>query len=106
MEDLPKESVEVVEAAAAHAEAVETSRKIQIEAAVQDNKEAMVIAFSKAMRDLLTEGDEGTKALLIKKIPLLCTDILTIKSDIRWIKWIGSGIVGGIGLLALKSLGV
>jgi hypothetical protein len=57
--------------------------------------------FVKAMREVLTEGDEGTKALLIKKIPLLCTDILIIKGDISLIKKLGGYILLGVGSLFL-----
>ncbi len=59
----------------------------------------------KAFREVLTEGDEGTKALLIKKIPLLCTDVMLIKSDIATIKKIGGVILLGIGMLFLTLVG-
>lgn len=98
-------SADAVAAATEHAQAIEIARKAQLDEAVQAHKEETLQIFTKAMRAVLTQGDEGTKSLLIQKIPLLCTDILSIKSDIRWIKWIGSGIVAGIGLIALKALG-
>lgn len=66
-----------------------------------------------AMKEVLTQGDEGTKRLLIQKIPLLCTDVMTIKNDIRdiknnqkWQTYIGMAFCTAIGLLALKSLGI
>ena len=52
-----------------------------------------------ALKEVLTQGDEGTKRLLIQKIPLLCTDIMKIKDDIAFIKKIGGYILLGIGTL-------
>lgn len=78
-------SAESVNAAAVHAESVEKSRAAQISAAIKENQDGLVDVFTHAMRAVLTEGDEGTKALLIKKIPLLCTDIMTMKSTLSWI---------------------
>ncbi len=60
--------------------------------------------FVHAMREVLTQGDEGTKSLLIQKIPLLCIDIMKIKGDLVWIKWLLMGMVGGIGVLAISLL--
>lgn len=68
------------------------------------NVETMASAF----RQVLSEGaasDEGSRAILIKRIPIICNDILTMKSDLRWIRWLVVGIAGGIGILALKALG-
>lgn len=69
---------------------------------VQDERISRLILDT--MRKVLTEGDEGTKRLLIQKIPLLCADILKMKVDLVWIKWLLMGVVGGIGLLALATL--
>jgi len=57
------------------------------------------------MQEVLSTGDEGTKRLLIQKIPLLCTDILTMKSDLKLIKKVGGWILLGIGSLFLTLVG-
>lgn len=106
-------SQEAINAQAEAAKAIERARESQLTAAIKANREETLQIFVHAMREVLTQGDEGTKALLIQKIPLLCTDMLTMKNDIRdiksdnkWQKWLLMGICGGIGLLALKMLGV
>lgn len=93
---------EAANAAAVHTEAVAKASEV-----------AMHSVVTAALKEVLTQGDEGTKRLLIQKIPLLCTDVMTIKSDIlkikndiSWMRWLVMGIAGGIGLLALKALGV
>lgn len=64
----------------------------------------MHTVVTSALQEVLTQGDEGTKRLLIQKIPLLCSDILKIKGDLVWIKWFIMGIAGGIGLLVIEIL--
>jgi hypothetical protein len=93
---------EAVNSAAIHEEAQAKARSADMHAVI-----------TTALQEVLTQGDEGTKRLLIQKIPLLCTDVMTIKGDIRdvkndikWIKYFGTAILIGIGYLALKSLGV
>lgn len=105
MDDLTEiASAQAVEAAAAHAEAVETARKSQLESAILSNRDETLKIFTHAMREVLTTGDEGTKALLIQKIPLLCTDILRIKGDLFWIRWLLTGLIAGVGLFAVSVL--
>ncbi len=58
-----------------------------------------------AIREVLTEGDEGTKRLLIQKIPLLCSDMMVMKGDIATIKKVGGYILLGIGALFLTLVG-
>lgn len=62
--------------------------------------------FVAALKEVLSDAETDGSPLLIKRIPFICNDIRDIKSDMRWIKWIGSGIVGGIGLIALKYFGI
>lgn len=97
-------SAQAVEAAASHAQAVEEARKAQLDSAIISNRDETLKIFTHAMREVLTTGDEGTKALLIQKIPLLCTDILRIKGDLFWIKWLLCGLVSGVGLLSISLL--
>lgn len=72
--------------------------------------EHTVNQIAEAFRKILSEGEGGNddtrRAILIKRIPIICNDILTIKGDLRWMKWIGSGFVSAAGLLALKALGI
>lgn len=104
MEDNDIASVQAVDAAAAHAEAIEFARKSQLESAIISNREETLKIFTHAMREVLSTGDEGSKSLLIQKIPLLCTDILKIKGDLFWIKWLLMGMCGGLGLFAVSVL--
>lgn len=64
-----------------------------------------------AFRRVLSEGEgtgdvtgENRRTILIKRIPIICNDILEIKGDMKWIKWLVMGVAGGIGLLALAFL--
>ena len=107
MDNAQEKSAVAVEMATQAASAVEESRS----ATMQVHQQETLNIFTQAMRQVLTEGDEATKKLLIQKIPLLCTDILTMKGDIRdirndakWQKWLLMGIVGGIGLLVISFL--
>ena len=72
-----------------------------------------------ALKDALA-ADPSTTPLLIRRIPFICTEIEKTRTvlenidkrldkhdtDMDWIKMLGYGILGGIGLLALKSLGI
>jgi hypothetical protein len=92
---------EVVQIAAVHEEAQAKARAADMHSVV-----------TAALKEVLTQGDEGTKRLLIQKIPLLCTDVMTMKNDLRdikndgkWTKWIMSGfatfsVLVGLPLLA------
>lgn len=56
-----------------------------------------------ALREVL--NDEGGSPLLIKRIPFICVDILKIKSDIAWIKWLTVGCVGVFSAVGLPVSG-
>jgi len=63
--------------------------------------------FAEAFRKVLSEGEAGNeaqRAVLIKRIPIICNDIIEMKLDLKWIKWLVMGIAGGIGVLALAFL--
>jgi len=64
--------------------------------------------IAEAFRKVLSEGLEGQsenqRVILIKRIPIICNDILEIKSDMKWVKWLVMGIGGAIGILALTYL--
>lgn len=67
--------------------------------------------MAEAFRKVLSEGEasggeEGTgrRAILIKRIPIICNDILTMKNNLKWITWMLMGIAGGIGYIALQVL--
>jgi len=63
--------------------------------------DVMVEALKKALND-----ENPQTPLLVKRIPFICQDIRDIKSNMQWHRWLLVGIAGGIGLLALKQLGV
>lgn len=94
-------SDEAVVSATVHAEAVEKARSSQIQEAIEQQREDMFEVFKQGMRELLTEGDEGTKTLLLQKIPLLCTDIIVIKKDIGWIRTM---LVWGMSIFSVVGL--
>lgn len=98
-------SAEAINAAKNAAEAVEKARQSQFEAAVLSQREETKQVFIHAMREVLSTGEEGTKVLLLQKIPLLCTDMLVMKGDIQVIKQVGKYILLGIGSLFLTLLG-
>lgn len=68
--------------------------------------------MAEAFRKVLSEGEgggdgmngENRRAILIKRIPIICNDILTIKNNLKWITWMLMGITGGIGYIALQVL--
>lgn len=65
--------------------------------------------MAQAFRTVLSEGapeGEGKRTILVKRIPIICNDILQMKGDLTWIKWGLMAILGGVGLLALKQLGI
>lgn len=76
-------------------------------------KEAEHNAISEMVHSALVEGlrkvlvdDEDNSPILVKsKIKRICDDVQSIKTDLWWIKWIGSGFVVAAGMLALKALG-
>lgn len=57
--------------------------------------------IAEAFRKVLGEGEypNDQRVVLIKRIPIICQDILNIKSDINWIKWLTLGLVGGVGAI-------
>lgn len=66
--------------------------------------EHIAAAFRKVLSE--GEGEDGDvrRAILIKRIPIICNDILTIKADLKWIKWLVMGVCGGIGILVVTFL--
>lgn len=55
-------------------------------------QKAMHTSLVGALREVLS--DEGGSPLLIKRIPFICTDILKIKSDMAWVKWLTIACLG------------
>ncbi len=56
---------------------------------------------AEAFRRVIGEDGEGNRAVLIKRIPIICQDIMQIKTDMSWIKWLVMGMVGGMGALVI-----
>jgi hypothetical protein len=100
----------IAEAANAAANAEEARQKA-FKATSQSQREETKDIFVHAMREVLTEGDEGTKTLLLQKIPLLCIDMLVMKGDVReiktnlkWVMWLVMGGVAGVCGIAVMLL--
>ncbi len=73
---------------------------------MKDMEEHDVERVAAAFRRVLSEGENGgdRRAILIKRIPIICNDILTIKGDMQWIKWLVMSIAGGVGVIAIAFL--
>ncbi len=70
-------------------------------------EESTVDKMAAAFRRVLSEGlpgDESNRTILIKRIPIICNDILQMKTDLRWIRWFVMGMAGGIGMVAIFLL--
>lgn len=89
--DLETANAHVISTQTEAAEALQRAQNVQTQAIIQGVKEALTY-----------EGDD--RPALVARIPVICNDIRDIKNDLKWIKWLGYGIVGGIGLIALKAL--
>lgn len=96
---------EAANAAATASEASSNATQVQLESLLKTNQQETYSNLVRAIREVLTTGDEGTKKLLIQKIPLLCTDILTMKGDIVLIKSIGKYILIAMGGLFVTLIG-
>ena len=55
-----------------------------------------------ALREVLTEGEQSEKAMLIKRIPFICNDIRDIKNSLWWQSRI-AGVVGTVVLTLLAA---
>lgn len=72
-------------------------------------KSEQIDLMAEAFRKVLSEGapeGEAQRAILIKRIPIICNDIIEIKSKLQVLVWLACGLLTGVGLLALKQLGV
>ncbi len=82
-------------------QAIELARAAQLQEAVESGIENFF------------ETRKSDRFIDINRIPFICDDMKGMHSamndlatDLRWMKWIGSGFVAAAGLLALKSLGL
>lgn len=69
--------------------------------------EEQVELMANAFRRVLSEGgpeNEGERAILIKRIPIICNDVIEIKLDIKWIKWLVMSMTGGVGTMLILIL--
>lgn len=88
---------------------------------MEPHSEQQIELFAAAFRKVLSEGEAGTeenRAILIKRIPIICNDIIEIKewqeksalaqektsTDMGWIKWLVMGITAGVGALLISLL--
>lgn len=69
----------------------------------EEEVEKMATAFRRVLSEGLPE-EEGQRSILIKRIPIICADILQMKANLQWIKWLVVGITGGIGALIVMIL--
>ncbi len=95
---MSEELIEAKIAEAVHAHAVAYEANINVREAQM--QEGLVKALKEALSDNSPDG-----WALLKRVPLICNDIRDIKRDMGWHKWLLLGITGGIGMIALKTLG-
>lgn len=67
--------------------------------------EANIAAIAEAMKRTFVD-DEQSPILVKSRIRRICDDVSRIKDQMWWHQWLLLGIAGGIGLLALKTLGL
>lgn len=99
-------SAEHVQAATVAAETAEKARAAQIREIMQESDERMSRIMTSALKEVFGPEDTGTFANVVR-IPLICQDIKTMKTDISSIndnlKW-GVRIVIGAVIIALLGL--
>ncbi len=94
-EEASKEAVHAVKNAQ---QAVELARSIQLEEHLSVEK------MAEAFRRVLSDGVDGKqRVILLKRIPIICNDILQIKADLGWIKWIAMAVGGLVIAQFLKT---
>ena len=70
----------------------------------EDHIENMAVAFRKVLSEG-APGGEAERVILIKRIPIVCNDIMVMKADIGTIKTIGMYLLLGVGSLFLTVIG-
>ncbi len=60
-------------------------------------------AFRKVLSEGVPEG-QAERLILIKRIPIICNDIIEMKTNIRWNTQITTGIAAGVGTLLILVL--
>lgn len=64
----------------------------------------------KVAKDLVEHAKETARQMLlttnldVSQIPLICNKIVRIQSDLRWMKWLLTGVVGGVGYIAVELI--
>lgn len=77
-EDMPQEVHEVVHKAKDAAQAVEVAREVQMAKLAKDTAKQTEQVVTKALKDIFGEGDSKDPermTVLVRRIPLLCTNI-------------------------------
>ncbi len=89
---------------AAHAARdAEYARNIAREALMEQH--LSVDKMADAFRKVLSDGIDGKqRVILLKRIPIICNDILQMKGDLQWLKWIGMTIVGLIAAQTISKI--
>ncbi len=67
-----------------------------------EDKQVELVA--EAFRKVLSEGapaGESERIILIKRIPIICNDIIEIKTNIKWNTWITTGMACGVGTMLI-----
>lgn len=62
--------------------------------------EQMADAFRKVLSEGVPEG-QAERLILIKRIPIICNDIIEIKTNIKWNTWLTTGMAAGVGTLLI-----
>jgi len=102
-------SADAIHKAKNAAAAVETAREAQLAEAIMKSTEQTEAAVIRALSKVFREGDEEDPTqmkVLVRRIPILCTNIQAMHEDIAEIKdgnkWLVRIVVGAVVLAVIK----
>lgn len=100
MEELSPEAAEAVHKAKSAAQAVEFAREAQGRDQAEMNRQALLAALKEVFGDGDQNKDPKEMRVLVQRIPILCTSIISMHDDISELKdgqkWAIRLILGGI----------
>lgn len=114
--EVQEASQEAVKTATVHADAVETARQAQIDAAVSKTAQETKSAILESLKEIFTDADPENPEhmkIIYSKIPILCVrvdaidrNIVTINENIKWAARaaIGAVITTGVGVIIVAAI--
>lgn len=117
MENLPQsfgeiKSIDAVDAATAHAVAVEEARAAQINEAVFTSDQRIASIVSESIVKFFNHGARENKFIDVGRIPFICEDIKAINkgmeqmaTDAKWTKWLTMASLSIATIIGLPVVG-